>query len=237
MSEIDPLHLRIVEVTDERSGVAGAAFALIAETFARQDRHSLDELRAEVAEKRHELLKPFDYHLLAAVDRVERVVAVAVGVYLAGVNAGFVDYLVVREEARGEGLGQLLRDRLAEGFAANAEDAGYPHLAAILGEVRADNPWLLQLVRNGRAVPLHLTYYHPALPLGGERYILYRQPVGDPRTEFPSAEVGQMLYAIYRRAYRVRYPLERETFRAMLEELSTRPIVGADPDVVRRARM
>jgi GNAT superfamily N-acetyltransferase len=235
MMDLESLRLRTVEVTDERSAVAASAFALIESTFARQDRHSIEELRAEVAEKRYEILKPFDYHLLAAVDSEERVVAVAVGVYLAGVNAGFVDYLVVREDVRGCGVGHVLREQLAAAFAANAEEAGQAPLAAVLGEVREDNPWLLRLVRNGRAVPLHLTYYHPALPLGGKRYILYRQPVGDRRTEFPPAEVGQMLYAIYRRAYRVRYPLERETFRAMLEELASRPTVGAHPDVVQRA--
>ena len=52
---------------------------------------------------------------------------------------------------------------------------------------------------------------------------------------FPELEVRQMLYAIYRRAYRVRYPLERENFRAMLDEISSRETIGAHPDVVQRA--
>lgn len=236
LSDLERLGLRCVEVTDERSPTAAAAFQLIEQEFPRQDRHAVEELRAEVEEKRRELLMPYDFHLLALIALDEAVVAVGVGVYLAGVNAGFIDYLVVREDHRRRGLGHVLRDQLAAAFKANAQSAGYPSLAAILGEVREDSPWLLKLVRSGQAVPLHLTYYHPALPLGSPtRYILYRQPVGDSRVEFPAGEVRRMLYAIFRRAYRVRYPIQRENFLAMLDELDAREIVQAHPDVVRRA--
>jgi ribosomal protein S18 acetylase RimI-like enzyme len=237
LGDAERLGLRSVEITDERTDLARSALKLIEHTFARQDRHSIDELQSEIEEKRLELLRPYDFHLIVLASEAGIVHAAGIGVYLAGVNCGFVDYLAVSEEYRGRGLGHALRDQLAAAFDANAIEAGHGRLNAILGEVRSDNPWLIELVRNGRAIPLHLTYYHPGLPLGGEkRYVLYRQPVGDLRQELPAAEVRRIIYAVFRRAYRVRYPTQRENFRAMIEELDTREIVGPDPEVMQRAK-
>lgn len=232
--DLDP-EVRYTEVLDERSEVGRRALELIRRTFPRQDRHSIDELRSELEEKRRNLLSPYDFHLLAMVDSRAEVVAVAAGVYLAGVNCGFVDYLAVDESFRRQRLGHVLRAHLLECFRASARASGQARLAWILGEVRLDSPWLLDLVRNG-AVPFDLTYYHPGMASGEseDRYVLYREPEADRRRELPTDEVRRILYAIYRRAYRVRYPLLRENFRAMLEEIEGRESVGEHPEVIRR---
>ncbi|HEX8245127.1 MAG TPA: hypothetical protein VF541_16570, partial [Longimicrobium sp.] len=58
---------------------------------------------------------------------------------------------------------------------------------------------------------------------------LYREPMGDARAEIPAHEVARLLFAIWRRAYRIRYPLQSETFCYMLRKLQGRETVGADP--------
>jgi hypothetical protein len=52
--------------------------------------------------------------------------------------------------------------------------------------------------------------------------VLYREPVGDLRAELPASEVLRLLYVIWRRAYRVDYPLQRDTFCYMLDQLEGR---------------
>ncbi|MEJ2218586.1 MAG: GNAT family N-acetyltransferase [Gemmatimonadota bacterium] len=237
--------VRVVEVLDEREPTAQSALGLIVDTFPARECQPLAELRSELAEKRLGLLAAYDFHLLAALGRDDdapdaddvvpggdRVVASAIAVYLEGVNAGFINYLAVRPSLRGQGLGRALRRRLVEQLRADARDAEFDDLAWVIGEVRPDNEWLRRLVREKSAIPFDLTYYHPA-PVPGaadERFVLYRQPVGDAREELPSDLVQQLLYAVYRRAYRVSYPLERPAFREMLAELAARDRVGAHPD-------
>ncbi|MEJ2185051.1 MAG: GNAT family N-acetyltransferase [Gemmatimonadota bacterium] len=222
--EADP---PIVEVLDERTPAAQSALGLIMDTFPAHERQPLAELRSEIAEKRLGLLAAYDFHLFAAFGDSgpdKYAVAAAVGVYLEGVNAGFVNYLAVRPAVRGRGHGRALRRRLVEQLRSDARDAGFDDLAWVIGEVRPDNDWLRRLVREKSAIPFDLTYYHPA-PIPGaadERFVLYRQPVGDVREALPSELVQRLLYAIYRRAYRVSYPLERPAFRDMLAELKTR---------------
>ena len=223
----------VVHIDDEDAPLAGEALQLIGEIFPPYDRHSLADLRSELAEKRLDLLSPFDFHLLAMVGQDGHAVAAASGIYLAGVNAGFITYLAVSPELRGQQLGHELRAHLVEAFRENARAAGREDLAFVLGEVRIDNPWLHSLVREGKAVPFHFSYFHPGMSPGAERrYVLYRQPVMDVREDLPATEVRKILYAVYRRAYRVRYPLERENFRLMLAELEGRERVGAHPEVL-----
>jgi GNAT superfamily N-acetyltransferase len=222
---------RIVEVVDERDPLAEAALELIAELFPSHERQPISELRSEIEEKRRRLLLPFDFHLFVAVERGERVLATAAGAYLAGINAGFVSYLAVREEARGGGVAQRVRGALVEAFRRDARRVGRDDLAWVVGEVRMDGHWLESLVRNRGAIPFDLTYYHPGMLLeGGPPYALYREPVGDHRRELPVDEVRRIIYAVWRRGYRVRYPLERVTFQAMMEELDGQEIVEVHPD-------
>lgn len=223
--------IEIVEVDDERTTLADEAVALFEETFDRRDRHDTHELRLEIAEKRLELLPPFDFHLLVA--RAEHHVHGAImGCYLAGANAGFVNYLAVPASMRGMGIGRLLRPRLVELFQEDARRHSGQELAWVIGEVRSDNPWMRRLVRNRGAIPFDLRYFHPGMRPSGHSppYVLYRQPFADPRVELPVAFVRRILYTVYRRAYRVRYPLDHDGFRDMLQQLEGREFVGAHPD-------
>jgi GNAT superfamily N-acetyltransferase len=226
--------IRIIEVEDEREPVAREALELIREAFPPHERQPLDQIAMEVAEKRLGLLTFYDFHLLSALSGEGQTMAISAGVYLGGVNAGFVTYLAVRPGNRGKHLGRRMRVRLVEAFRADARAAGFDDLAWVVGEVRLENPWLRRLVRERAAIPFDLTYLHPGVDPGeeGEDWVLYRQPIGDERVELPVVEVRRLLYAIWRRAYRVRWPLERPGFRAMLEEMEDRSTLGAHPLVM-----
>lgn len=221
----------LVEITDERDPRAEAALRLFSRAFSPSDRQPLDELRSEIEEKRLGLLTIAEYHLLVAVTTGNEVAAAVSGIYLAGINAGFVYYLVVDPAYRGETIARQLRSALVERFHADARQAGHAQPASVLGEVRRSNPWLRGLVRRRGAIVFDFEYYHPGMELDAdEPYVLYRQPLGDARTYLPAAEVARILYQIYRRAYRVRYPLRRDTFRAMIENVRRRGEIGPHPD-------
>lgn len=223
--------LQVVRVEDERTPLAKGALSLIEEVFPPRDRQPIHQIAMEIAERRLGLLTSYDFHLFAAVDAEERVHGIAAGVYLGGVNAGFVTYVAVRPEARERQLGRRLRVRLVDTFRAGARQLEWEELAWVLGEVRQENPWLRRLIRDRAAIPFHLRYFHPGVDLDGPdtEWVLYRQPVADHREELPADEVRRLLYAIWRRAYRVRWPLERAGFRAMLEELERLDVVGVHP--------
>lgn len=223
--------IRILEVEDERGELAREALALIGEAFPARDRQPLHQIGMEIAEKRLGLLTSYDFHLLAATTADGVVAAIAAGVYLGGVNAGFVTYLAVRPEQRSMHLGRRMRVALIECFRDDADRAAGEELRWVIGEVRLENPWLRRLVRDRGAIPFDLDYHHPGVVPGeaGERWVLYRQPVGDFRERLPREEVARLLYAVWRRAYRIRWPLESAAFRRMLDELADRPVVGAHP--------
>lgn len=223
---------RIVEIRDEREPMAEAALAVIADMFAAHERQPISEIRSEIAERRLGMLSGYNFHLLTALyENDDAPAGTIAGLYLDGVNAGFITYLAVRSQHRGRRLARLLRPRLIEVFRADARREEYDDLGWVLGEVRADSPWLRRLVRTRGAIPFDIRYYHPGMSLDSdERYILYRQPIGDPRLELPVDLVRRTLFAIYRRGYRVRYPLNRDIFSNMLEQLEGRDYIGVHPD-------
>lgn len=224
---------RIEELVDERDAAVRTALDMIIRAFPEEDRQPMEELRSEIAEKRMGLLTAFDSHLFAALDADDHVRAAVTGIYLEGVNAGFINYLVVDADYRGRGLARGLRDRLLDQFRQDARHTGQVEPAWVLGEVRPDNPWLAGLIRAGQAIPFDLTYYHPGPTGHDERFVLYRQPMGDARESLPVDLVRRVLYAVWRRVYRIRYPLERPGFLAMLETLKGRDEIGpAYPDDV-----
>jgi GNAT superfamily N-acetyltransferase len=229
MSDRQP---RILEITDERDPRAAAALELIQEMFAPADRQPASELLSELAERRLGMFSTYNFHLIAAqYEGDEEPAGTIVGIYLGGVNAGTVMYLAVRRQHRGRRIGRLLRPALVEAFREDARAAGHDDVSFVLGEVRAASPWLKRLVRTRGAIPFDLDYYHPGMAPGGDtRYVLYRQPFGDTRRELSVAHTRRILYALYRRAYRVRYPLQRPGFMAMLQQLEGREQVGVHPD-------
>lgn len=219
---------RVVEVADERTPLAGRAFDLI--HAAMWDVQPTSDLLSELEERRRGLPALGDYHVIALVDEDGLPVASAAGVYLEAVNACFITYLAVREDQRGRRLGRDLRAHLVDAVRAEARRKGKPDLAWTVGEVRSENRWLRTLVREGRAIPFDLPYFHPWLPKRAEgKYVLYREPVADDRPELPAGEVAGLLYAIWRRAYRIRYPTQTDTFCYMLERLEGRETIGCAP--------
>ncbi|CAN5733987.1 hypothetical protein BH23GEM10_BH23GEM10_12330 [soil metagenome] len=223
--------VRTVEILDEREPLSDAALEIVQEMFDPRERQPLAELRSEIAERRLGMLSSYNFHLITALhDDDPEPAGTVIGLYLDGVNAGFITYLAVREQHRGRRIARVLRPHLIEVFRDDARRAGHDDLAFVLGEVRRDSPWLRRLVRTRGAIPFDLDYYHPGMSLdSAEPYVLYRQPVGDARRELPVALVRRILYAIYRRAYRSRYPLQRDIFRHMLEQLDGRSTVGPHP--------
>ncbi|HET7233834.1 MAG TPA: GNAT family N-acetyltransferase [Longimicrobium sp.] len=219
--------LRVVEVRDERTPLARAAIELIHTAIG--DVQPTADLLSELEECRRGFPSGGEYHLLAALDEGGEPMAAAAGVYLEAVNAGFITYLAVRPEMRNRQLGRTLRAHLLECFHADARSRG-AELAWMVGEVRRESAWLRTLVQGGRVIPFHLGYFHPWMPLRAEgRYVLYRELFADTRAELPSHEVARLLFAIWRRAYRIRYPLQSETFCYMFRGLEGRESIGADP--------
>lgn len=224
---------RVVEVTDERSPLARRSINLIQEAI--WDVHPTGFLLRELEETRRGVVRGGGYHLLAmlAAD-AEEPLAAAAGVYLQAVKAGFVSYLAVREDLRGQGLGAALREHLVETFRVQARREGGTELAYVAGEVERESAWLRKMVREGRVMPLDFPYFHPWMARRSEGYYaLYREPLADSRPELPAEEVAQLVDAIWRRAYRVHEPLQRDTWRYMMEQLKDRESVGADPDFLR----
>ena len=225
---------RRVEVTDERGPLASAAIELIHASIG--DVQPTGDLLNEIEECRRGFPSGGEYHLIALVDADERPVAAAAGVYLEGVNAGFITYLAVAEDVRGQQLGRTLRARLVDCFRRDARRRHGGEPAWTVGEVRRESAWLRSLIQRGQAIPFDVGYFHPWMALRSEgKYILYREPIADARAELPAQEVASLLFSIWRRAYRIRYPLQSETFCYMLRKLEGRTMVGPDPDLMRTA--
>ncbi|MDP9347617.1 MAG: hypothetical protein M3P24_00500 [Gemmatimonadota bacterium] len=219
---------RVVELEDERSVLTHRSIELIQHAIG--DVQPADDLLSELEEKRRGLPSGGDYHLLALVDGSDEPLAAAAGIYLEGVNAGFVTYLAVRKDQRSRQLGRALRKQLIEAVRAEAARKGR-ELAWTVGEVRHDSPWLRTLVRRGRAIPFDFSYFHPWMPIRAEgRYVLYREPHADTRAEIPAEEAIRLVYNIWRRAYRIRFPLQSDIFCYMMEQLAGRETVGVAPE-------
>ena len=219
--------LRVLEVRDERSPLAAAAMELIHDAI--HDVQPTEDLLSELEESRRGLPAGGDYHLVVQVDGADRPVAAAAGAYLDAENAGFVSYLAVDEAHRGQRLGRELRAHLVDCFRADARKAGRA-LAWTVGEVRRESPWLQTLVAHGRAVPFGFSYFHPWQSRRAEgRYVLYREPDADSRRHLPADEVLRLVYGIWRRVYRIRFPTQSDTFCYMLEQLQRAERIGPDP--------
>jgi hypothetical protein len=220
---------RVVRLDDERDPATRGALELFAEAIG--DVQPVDDLLSEIEEGRRGMYSGGGYHLLAHLDDGPRPAAAAAGVYLRGADAGFVTYLAVRADQRRRLRGRVLRGHLIESIRAEALAMDGREPRWIVGEVRRTSPWLRTLVRAGKAIPFDLPYFHPWMSRAAEgRYVLYREPVADRRTELPADEVARLLHAIWRRAYRIRYPLQSDLFRTMIDAVEARGTVGCHPD-------
>jgi ribosomal protein S18 acetylase RimI-like enzyme len=104
--------LRPIDITDERDPLAREAVRLIRESIG--DVQSTADLLSELEERRRGLSSGGDYHLMGLVAPDGRLMAAAAGVYLEASNAGFITYLAVRSDQRGNELGRELRAHLVD---------------------------------------------------------------------------------------------------------------------------
>ena len=222
--------LVITAVDSVRDPWFRGAFSLYSRVFPPSEQIDREYFQNVFEEKRLGLLAPFNCHFLVAHQR-GRVVGFISGSYLAIVNLGFVGYLAVAPDNSGRQVGSRLRRRLVDVMQRDARAAGHDDLMGMMGEVEEGNPWLERMRRHG-ALAFDLDYFQPSadgtdvVPL-----VLYLQPVGG-RRHLRSLKVSAMrrvLYAIYRRLYRIRFPLKLPEFQRMFRQLEGRTRVGARP--------
>lgn len=218
---------RIREIRSTADPAFHAAYRLFRRVFP----------HAEVLPKRDWLTAPreraegvwtdLNWHVLVA-ERHGRLVGAASGSYLGNVNVGVIGYVALAPGDRSRGIGPRLRRRLRLAFERDARRIHGRPLAALVGEVRFDNPWLRHLVRREGAIALDFPYHQPSLGRGREPVplILYYQPVQAPRQSLTAAELRRLLYTMWRRSYRIARPLSRPAFRRMLRALAGRRRIG-----------
>jgi len=168
-----------------------------------------------------------NWHLFVA-ERKGRAVGAATGTYLGNVNVGLIGYIALQTSIRSFGVGPRLRWALRLAFERDARRLRDRALSAIVGEVAPDNPWLRRLAGHG-AIPLDVPYVQPSLRPRAHPvpFVLYYQSIGAPRSSLPADEVRRLLYAIWRRAYRIDRPLRHPEFRKMLRSLAGRARIGS----------
>jgi hypothetical protein len=213
------------------------AHRLLRRMFPRRELLPVGEWAGTLLERKYRLWTDLSWHLLVAERRGE-VLGAASGSYLGNVNVGLVGYVAVARAARGRGLGHRLRLRLRRLLERDARRVHGRDLKALVGEVRADNPWLAHVVREEGALALDFTYLQPSL---GARHppvelVLYYQPLHARRRSLAAPEIRRLLYTIWRRGYRIGRPLSRLAFRRMLEGLAGRGRIGQRPMILRPRR-
>lgn len=219
---------RLREVVDVRDPGFRKAYHLLRQTFPPSELVRIEEFRRTLRERRAGVWADQHWHMVIA-EREGRVQGVATGTYLGSLNIGLIGYLAVGRRLRSGGLGPDLRGRLLRAFDADAMKSHGHKMEALIGEVEPDNPWLRRLVRYHGAIPLDLPYFQPPVrPTEPEvALVLYYQPLRRVRKKLPVAFLRRLLYAIWRRAYRVHAPVDDARFRKMLRALDDRKWVGA----------
>jgi GNAT superfamily N-acetyltransferase len=219
--------VRVREIRSAEDLALAEAHRLLRRMFPRRELLPVREWTSTLLERRHRLWTDLSWHLLVAECHGE-VVGAASGSFLGNVNVGLVGYVAVARAARGRGLGHRLRTRLRRLLERDARRVHGRELKAIVGEVRADNPWLVHVVREEGALALDFDYLQPSL---GARHppvslVLYYQPLHARRRSLSAPEVRRLLYTIWRRGYRIGRPLSRLAFRRMLQGLAGRERIG-----------
>ncbi len=219
--------VRIREVRQPDDTGLVRAHRLLARVFPRAELLPVREWRYVLRERQAQVWSDLTWHLVLA-EWNGRAVGAASGNYLGSLNVGIVGYVAVAPGRRSRGLGPRLRRRLADLFMADARQIRGRALEALVGEVHADNPWLRHLVRREGAVALDFPYRQPALGRSQEAVplALYYQSLRGQRRSLPASLVRRLLYALWRRAYRVPRPLADPEFRRMLRTIARRRTVG-----------
>lgn len=226
------------EITDPRDRALAPAYRLLSQSFERGERVEKREWVGSLRENADGLLSDLAWHLIIAEDEQGRVLGLVSGTYLGNVNVGVIGYLAIVAEARSRGLGSRLRTRLRRCFERDAQRIRGEPVEAIIGEVSPSNRWLRTLASRPGVVILDFTYLQPRLREGDEPspFTLYYESLGRPRSSIPVSALRRILYAIWRRIYRIPRPLDRPAFRAMMRSLEGRRTVGAPKRPPRPAR-
>jgi hypothetical protein len=219
--------VRLREVLTPDDPAIGRAYRLLRSSLHSDELVAVDDWRHSLAERVADLWTDMAWHLFVA-ERGGRIVGMGSGTYLGNVNIGFVGYLGVASDTRGERVGTRLRDRLRAAFKRDATRVRGRGLEAILGEVRIDNPWLAHLIKSPRILALDFVYHQPRLhphqhpvPL-----VLYYEAMRGTVPRLPARLVRRLLYTIWRRAYRIDRPLRRPILREILDSLAKRRWIG-----------
>jgi len=222
-----PAPARVREILTPADPALKAAHRLLGRSFSVHEITPAGDWVQSLRERDQGLWTDFAWHLVVA-EVGGRVVGAASGSYLGNVNVGAVGYLVVVPRARALGLGPRMRKRLVSLFERDARRARGLPLAAVIGEVKEDSPWLKTLVRRRGAIALDFPYYQPAIGAQGERVplVLYYEPLSRPRRFLSAAELRRLLYTLFRRGYRIARPLSRPAFRRMMRALVGRRRIG-----------
>jgi len=223
-----PERIRIREVTGPGDPAFGGAYALLRRTFPPAELVTRADMLHTLRERAEGVWTDLRWHMLVGL-RGGRVVGVASGTFIGGLNVGLVGYLAVEPQGRSRGWGPRLRRRLLEAFEKDARAIVRQRLGAVIGEVEADNPWLAHLVSRRKALALDIPYMQPAVRHTGGMVslVLYWQPVGErPVSRLPVAQIRRLIYAVWRRGYRVARPVADRRFRTMLASLRGRRTVG-----------
>jgi GNAT superfamily N-acetyltransferase len=230
--------IKIEKVDSVRSPLFNASFALYRRVFPKDEQMPKRYFYEHLVEEKLGLSRPFHFHYFVGI-KGDRVLGFGCCTYLALVNMGFIDYLAVDSGAKGQGVGTVLREKLVEVLREDARKHELEDLTAVLGETREESPWLRRLQSQG-AFALDIDYLQP--PLEDHKnpvpLVLYVQPVAQPFDSLTTDEVRQVLYTLYRRLYRIPYPLQDPNFRYMLKQLNRRQRVGGkvvDPNCIREA--
>ena len=222
--------VRIREITRPDDPALRPAYTLLRRTFPPSERVLFPEWIDTLEERVQGLWTDTAWHLFVA-ERDGEVIGLCSGMYVGNVNIGVIGYLATTAATRGAGVGSRLRDRLRRAFRADALRLVHKRLEGILGEVSATNPWLARLSRDEHVLVLDVDYYQPRLHATDDAspFVLYYESMRGVRRAIPAAELRRLLYAVWRRVYRVRRPLERSAFNAMLRSIEGRRRIGARP--------
>jgi hypothetical protein len=219
--------LRLRDIQTPNEPALRAAYALLKRTFPPRELVPLDEMKNSLRERSEGVLADLRWHMVVA-QRGKSVIGAASGTYFGSINSGIIGYLAVNSRTRTRGLGVRLRNRLRVCFELDALRLRKRRLAALVGEVEADNPWLAHLVRRG-ALVLDFPYVQPSVRPNepAVALALYYEPLDGKRSSVPASLVRQLVFAIWRRGYRIARPLDDRRFRTMLRSLKDRTLVRA----------
>ena len=224
----DPIKFR--ELLAPGDPAVRRAYKILQETFPTSELIRAAEFIRAVTERAAGAWSDLVWHAVVG-ERGPQLEGIVTGTYLPSLNVGFIGYLAVEQQRRSRGLGPRLRSTLLELFDGDAWRLLGRRVDAVVGEVEPQNPWLTTLVERHGAIPLDIPYHQPPIRSNEQEVplVLYYQPLLRPRETLPVAEVRQLLFTIWKHAYRIANPFGEERFRTMMQALVGREEIGAAP--------